>query len=68
MFPLPCFGCEIEGLGADLPRYEWRGKLVVLVGEAGIVRKARCRECEDDRVLDVIVGGAVIFDFVVWVL
>ena len=42
--------------------------LLVLVGEAGVVRKARCRECEDDRVLDVVVGGAVVFGFVVWVL
>ena len=28
MFPLPCFECGIEGLGADLPRYEWCGQLV----------------------------------------
>ncbi len=29
MFPsLPCFGCGIGGLGASLPRYEWRGQLV----------------------------------------
>ena len=42
--------------------------LLVLVGEAGVVREARCRECEDDRVLDVVVGGVVVFDFVVWVL
>ena len=32
------------------------------------MRKAGCRECEDDRVLDVVVGGAVVFDFVVWML
>ncbi len=42
--------------------------LLVLVGEAGVVREARCRQYEDDRVLDVVVGGAVVFDFVVWVL
>ncbi len=42
--------------------------MLVLVGEAGVVRKAGFRECEDDRVLDVVVGGAVIFDFVVWML
>jgi hypothetical protein len=42
--------------------------LLVLVGEAGVVHKVRCRECEDGRVLDVVVGGAVVFDFVVWVL
>jgi hypothetical protein len=42
--------------------------LLVLVGEAGVVRKARCRECEDDRILDVVVGGAVVFGFVVWML
>ena len=42
--------------------------LLVLVGEAGVVREAGCRECEDDRVLDVVIGGAVVFDLVVWVL
>ena len=42
--------------------------LLVLVGEAGVVREARSCECEDDRVLDVVVGGAVVFDFVVWML
>ena len=42
--------------------------LLVLVGEAGVVCEARCREREDDRVLDVVVGRAVVFDFVVWVL
>ena len=42
--------------------------LLVLVGEAGVVREAGCREREDDCVLDVVIGGAVVFDFVVWVL
>ena len=32
------------------------------------MRKARCRKCEDDRVLDVVVGRAVVLDFVVGVL
>ena len=32
------------------------------------MRKAGCRECEDNRVLDVVVGGAVVFDFVVGML
>ena len=42
--------------------------LLVLVGEAGVVREAGCRECKDDGVLDVVVGGAVVFDLVVLVL
>ncbi len=37
--------------------------LLVLVGEAKVVRKARCRECDDDRFLDVVVCGAVVFYF-----
>jgi hypothetical protein len=28
MFPLPCFGCGIGGLGVSLPRCGWRGQLV----------------------------------------
>jgi hypothetical protein len=42
--------------------------LLVLVGEAGVVCKAGCRENKDDRVLDVVVGGAVVFGFVIWLL
>ena len=55
-------------LAQDRPGASGVVNLLVLVGKAGVVREARCRECEDDRVLDVVVDGAVVFDFVVWVL
>ena len=63
MFPLLVLDAGLKVLAQICPGTSGVVNLLVLVGEAKVVRKARCRKCEDDRFLDVVVCGAVVFDF-----